>query len=297
MTKRWTKMIGIITMMIMLFSVAACGNNAATPPKEEPKAEQTQAPAADAKTIKLSTTTSVRDSGLLDAILPAFEDANNIKVDVIAQGSGAALETGRRGDADVLLVHSPAAEKTFMDEGFGLNRQTFMHNYYVIVGPAEDPAGIKGLSAAEAFQAIADNDGVFASRGDESGTHSKELSIWKSIDVDPTTLEQGEKYLSLGKGMGDTLTLASEQGTYTLTDLSTFLSMKDKLNLEVLVDESDDLKNEYSVIQVNPEKNENVDAESAQLFADWLVSDETLKMIADYGNEEYGQPLFFVNES
>lgn len=297
MKKRWMKRIGILMMAMMLMGVAACGNNTSTPPQETPSAEENQSTDTEGKTIKLSTTTSVRDSGLLDAILPTFEESNGIQVDVIAQGSGAALETGRRGDADVLLVHSPAAEQTFMDEGYGLNRQTFMYNYFVIVGPADDPAGIKGMQAAEAFKAIAESESAFASRGDESGTHSKELTIWENAEIDPTTLEQGEKYLSLGKGMGDTLTFASEQGAYTLTDLSTYLSMKDNLNLEVLVDESDDLKNNYSVIQVNPEKNDNVAAEDAQLFADWLTSEETLKAIADYGNEQYGQPLFFVAEA
>lgn len=283
------KVIALLMTAVMLMTVAACGNKAEEPAKEAPKTEATE-------TIKLSTTTSVRDSGLLDAILPVFEEKQGIKVDVIAQGSGAALETGRRGDADVLLVHSPAAEKTFLEEGYGLNRQTFMYNYFVIVGPKEDPAGIKGKTASDALKAIAENGGKFASRGDESGTHAKEKNLWKAAGIDPESLAQGDVYNSLGKGMGDTLTFASEQQNYTLTDLSTFLSMKDKLNLEVIVDQSDDLKNDYSVIQVNPEKNPKVKKDAAAAFATWLTSADTLALIADYGTEQYGQPLFFVIE-
>lgn len=292
--KNWKKRLALLSVFVLALGLTACGGNkAADKPAQDTQAKQEE----KAGTMKLSTTTSVRDSGLLDAILPDFEKKHGIKVDVIAQGSGAALETGKRGDADALLVHSPKAEKAFMDEGYGKNHKTFMYNFYVIVGPANDPAGIKGMEAGDAFATIAANKGLFASRGDESGTHSKELSLWKGKNIDPQqAMTPGENYLSLGKGMGDTLTLASEKGAYTLTDLATFLSMKDKLKLEVLVDQSDDLKNDYSVIEVNPEKNANVNQKAAQAFTEWITSKETLEEIAKYGNEKYGQPLFFVYE-
>lgn len=294
MMKKTKKLSLVLLSGVLALGLAACGGEKKV---EEAPAE---APAAPAETtLRLSTTTSVRDSGLLDAILPDFEEKTGYKVDVIAQGSGAALETGRRGDADALLVHSPKAEEDFIAEGAGVNRQTFMHNFYVIVGPEADPAGIKGLDASAAFEAIAKAEGAkFASRGDESGTHSKEVSLWKEVGIDPeAVMVAGETYQSLGKGMGDTLTFAAQEGAYTLTDLSTYLSMKDKLEgLVVLVDQSDNLRNNYSSIEVNPEKNPNVNAEGAKAFSEWIVSEDTLAMIAKYGEDTYGQPLFFVND-
>lgn len=294
--KKMKKLSLVFLSGVLALGLAACGGNDAEEPAQEAEAPETTEASDD--TLRLSTTTSVRDSGLLDAILPDFEEKTGYTVDVIAQGSGAALETGRRGDADALLVHSPKAEEEFMDEGYGENRQTFMHNFYVIVGPEADPAGIEGMDASAAFEAIANTEGAkFASRGDESGTHSKEVSIWEEVGIDPEAeMEAGETYLSLGKGMGDTLTFAAQEGTYTLTDLSTYLSMQDNLDgLVVLVDESDNLRNDYSSIEVSPEMNDNVNSEAAKAFSEWLVSEETLAMIAEYGVEEYGQPLFFVD--
>lgn len=279
---------------LLALGLVACGG------AEEPAAEEPEAAVeASDDSLRLTTTTSVQDSGLLDAILPDFEEKTGYTVSVVAKGSGAAIEDGRLGNADAILVHSPAAEEEFVDEGYGINRQTFMHNYFVIVGPEADPAGIEGMDASAALEAIANNeDAKFASRGDESGTHTKELGLWEEIGVEPDAdMGGGERYLSLGKGMGDTLTFASEEDAYTLTDLSTYLSMQDKLDgLVVLVDESENLRNDYSTIEVNPEMNENINAEAAQAFSEWIVSEDALALIAEYGMEEYGQPLFFVND-
>lgn len=276
---------------VLALALVACGGG-------DKPAEDAVVEGSD-DTLRLTTTTSVQDSGLLDAILPDFEEKTGYTVNVVAKGSGAAIEDGRLGNADAILVHSPAAEEEFMDEGYGINRQTFMHNYFVIVGPENDPAGIEGMDANAALEAIvASEDAIFASRGDESGTHSKELKLWEEIDVDPEVdMTAGESYVSLGKGMGDTLVYAAEEGAYTLTDLSTFLSMEENLDgLVVLVAESENLRNDYSTIEVNPEMNENINVEAAKAFSEWIVSEDALNLIAEYGMEKYGQALFFVND-
>lgn len=262
--------------------------------EESEETEESTAP--EAKTLRLTTTTSVNDSGLMEYLREPLKEATGIDMEIVSKGSGAAIEDGRQGNADVILVHSPAAEQEFVDEGYGKERQSFMHNYFVIVGPAEDPAGIQGKTAEEAFQAIADSGSPFASRGDESGTHTKELSIWKGAGLEQADIEGQDWYNSLGDGMGATLTFACEKQAYTLTDLSTFLSNQNDLNLEVLVDESDSLKNVYSVIVVNPDQVEGTDVETADRFAEWITGDEAAELIKVYGEEEYGQPLFFIGE-
>ena len=256
----------------------------------------------EAGTLILATTTSTADSGLLDAILPDFEQKSGAQVDVIAVGTGQALEIGASGDADVVLVHSRKGEDQFVTDGHALRRDDVMYNDFVIVGPTADPAKVAGMTLAkEAFQAIMDAEQPFVSRGDKSGTNTKELSIWTSIQVTPTA--DMPWYNSIGQGMGDTLLFANEKQGYTLADRGTFLSMADKLpGLTVLVgganlaDNADKtLLNPYGVLAVNPEKHPNVNAELAQQFVGWLLSAETQKMIGEFGVEEFAQPLFYAN--
>ena len=247
------------------------------------------------KVLRLTTTTSVNDSGLMEYLRPYLLEEANIEMEIVSMGSGAAIEAGQRGDADVLLVHSPAAEKTFVEEGYGIQRSTFMYNFFVIVGPESDPAGVKDLSAKDAFIKIREAKSKFVSRGDNSGTHSKEKAIWKLAELDYDSLStETDFYVSAGTGMGATLTMASEQEAYTLTDLATYLSMQDQLSSKVIVSASSDLRNDYSVIVINPDKVTNVDAETAKAFETWMLSESTLKLIAEYGKDTYGEALFFT---
>lgn len=245
--------------------------------------------------LRLTTTTSVNDSGLIEYLRPYILEDLNINLEVVSLGSGAAIEAGQRGDADVLLVHSPAAEDTFVQDGYGIKRSTFMYNFFVIVGPNADPAIIKGLSAKDAFLKIYETKSLFVSRGDNSGTHSKEKNIWKSTNLiyDELSLDTSF-YVSSGSGMGNTLIMANEKQAYTLTDLATFLSMQDKLDLDVIVSESPDLRNEYSIVVINPEKVENVDSVTALKFEEWMLSEKALGLISEFGKEEYKQALFFT---
>ncbi len=277
------KIITLLSILLLLAVAVGCG------PKEP-------------EVLRLATTTSTADSGLLDAILPVFEKANNARVDVVAVGTGQAIELGEAGDADVILVHARAREDAFVAEGHGTQRYDVMYNDFVIVGPPDDPAGVAGMSsAAEALAAIAAAGAPFASRGDDSGTHTKEMSLWETAGITPDPA--GGWYNSLGQGMGETLTFANEAGAYTMTDRGTFLSMRDNLsNLAVVVggdsiaDNADPkLLNPYGVIPVNPAKSEAINAELAQKFADWLISPEAQKMIGEFGVEKFGQPLFYPN--
>ncbi len=268
----------------------------------EPAATAVPEPVTEpvSQTLRLATTTSTADSGLLDFILPDFEQKFGAKVDVVAVGTGQALEIGSKGDADVVLVHSRKGEDQFVADGHAKERFDVMYNDYIIVGPADDPAKIAGMATGkEAFQAIADAEAVFVSRGDKSGTNTKELSIWASIPITPTA-ELGW-YNSIGQGMGDTLLFANEQQGYTLTDRGTYLSMRDKLpDLAVLVGganltENKDkaLLNPYGVLAVDPGAHPGVNAELATQFVEWLLSLDTQKVIEGYGVEEFGQPLFY----
>ena len=275
---------------------------AAPEPTKAPEPTQAaEAPKAhDPTRLILATTTSTADSGLLDFILPDFEKLTNSKVDVIAVGSGQAIEIGTKGDADVLLVHSRKAEDKFVADGFAKERLDVMYNDFIVVGPKDDPAKITGMSASkDAFKAIMDASAPFASRGDKSGTHTKELSVWSSIPITPT--KEMPWYNSLGQGMGDTLLFSNEKGAYTLTDRGTYLSMQDKLpNLTILVGgqnlaENKDkaLLNPYGVLAVNPEKHPNVNADLANQFVEWIIAAETQKIIGGYGADKFGQPLFY----
>lgn len=256
--------------------------------------------ASEPQVLRLATTTSTADSGLLDAILPAFEEAYNARVDVVAVGTGQAIELGEAGDADVILVHARAREDAFVADEHGLYRADVMYNDFIIVGPANDPAGIQGMeTAAEALNAIAAAEALFASRGDDSGTHTKELSLWEKAGFTPDSAVHAW-YNSLGQGMGETLLFANEQGAYTLTDRGTFLSTQANLpNLQVMVggdsiaDNKDSaLLNPYGVIPVNPDK-EGINNELAEQFVEWITSAEVQTQIGEYGVEQYGQPLFY----
>ncbi|MFN8439703.1 MAG: substrate-binding domain-containing protein [Caldilineaceae bacterium] len=258
-------------------------------------------PAADtAQVLRLATTTSTADSGLLDAILPVFEKAYNVRVDVVAVGTGQALEIGTKGDADVVLVHARAREDKFVADGDGINRLDVMYNDFVVVGPSDDPAAAKSSQVAkEAFAKISAAGANFASRGDDSGTYTKEKSIWAASGITPTT--DSGWYFSVGQGMGETLTFANEKLAYTLTDRGTWLSMQDKLpNLVVIlggetIDQNTDkaLLNPYGVIPVNPDKHPGVNFDLATKFAEWLTSPETQTLIGDYGKDKFGQSLFY----
>ena len=245
------------------------------------------------KTVILATTTSTQDSGLLDALVPAFEKQTGYVVKTIAVGTGQALAMGRRGEADVLLVHAPAEEQKLVDEGFSASRRLVMHNDFVIVGPPADPAKIKGVaSSKEAFEKIANAGALFLSRGDSSGTHSKEKAIWKAAGVSP---DGKPWYQQTGLGMGETLNVASEKGGYTLGDRGTLLARGKArpLALEILVQGEPGLLNVYHVIEVSPAKWPKVNAAGAKAFADFLVSKQGQDLIGKFGVDKVGQPLFF----
>jgi tungstate transport system substrate-binding protein len=241
------------------------------------------------ETIILATTTSTHDSGLLDVLVPRFTNKTGIHVKVIAVGTGQALQIARRGDADVVLVHDPAAEKTFMDEGQGSFHSAVMHNDFILVGPTNDPAGVRSQKNIDrVFERIAQAQSPFLSRGDESGTHQKEKAMWKRIDIEP----QGDWYISAATGMGQLLRMAHEKRAYALADRGTFLSQRDKLELAILFEGGEQLANPYSVIVVNPELHRNLRSEAARAFADFLIGSDGQKIIANFGRDKYGQSLF-----
>ncbi len=243
------------------------------------------------KTIVLATTTSTQDSGLLDVLIPIFEKKTGYFVKTIAVGSGQAMAMGQKGEADVLLVHSPDAEKKFVAEGYGINRKLVMHNDFIIVGSSEDPAKIKGTKfSVEASKKIASAKALFLSRGDNSGTHAKEKAIWKASGINP----EGEKwYQQTGLGMGQTLSVAAEKKGYTLADRGTYLALKKTLGLDILVEGDGILLNIYHVIEVNPAKWPKVNVAGGKAFADFLVSKETQGIIKTFGVDKFGSPLFF----
>ncbi len=246
---------------------------------------------AQQKNIILATTTSTQDSGLLDVLLPIFEKQTGYFVKTIAVGSGQAMAMGQKGEADVLLVHSPAAEKKFVAEGFGVNRRLVMHNDFIVVGPADDPAKIKGTKATtDAFKKIAAAGALFLSRGDNSGTHVKEKDIWKASGINV----EGQKwYQQTGLGMGQTLNVASEKNGYTLADRGTYLAMKKNLHLDILMEGDAILLNIYHVIEVNPAKWPKVNVAGSKAFADFMVSKETQEIFKTFGVDKFGSPLFF----
>ena len=309
MSKKFFPMFALIILLVSLLSGCA---PAATTPTQAPKAAAPAEPTATAAaaqptaTIKptiragtpdrliLATTTSTQDSGLLEYLLPQFEKEFNTKVDVIAVGTGQALQLGKDGNADVLLVHARAQEDAFMKDGHGARREDVMYNDFVIVGPESDPAKIKGLATAvEAYKKIAEagaaGKAIFISRGDKSGTNTKELAIWKSAEITP----EGDWYVAAGQGMGEVLTMAEEQQAYTLSDRATYLARTQKgLALKILVEKDKGLLNPYGVITVNPDKGPQINSDLANKFLEWIISVPVQEKIAEFGKADFGQSLF-----
>lgn len=243
------------------------------------------------RNIILATTTSTQDSGLLDKLIPIFEKETGYFVKTIAVGSGQAMKMGEKGEADVMLVHSPDAEKKFIEQGYGINRRLVMHNDFLIVGPGADPAKIKGVkSSADALKKIASANALFLSRGDNSGTHAKEKTLWKKAGINP----DGQKWFQeTGLGMGQTLNVAAEKKGYTLTDRGTYLAIQKNLGMEILTEGDSALLNIYHVIEVNSAKWPKANAEGAKAFSDFMVSKSTQNIIKTFGVDQYGSPLFF----
>ena len=289
--KRW---LAILMVLAMAFTLAACGGGEA----EAPEAPEAEGPAEIQGKIILATTTSTKDSGLLDYILPEFTYQTGWEVDVISVGSGEAMAMGEAGEADVLLVHSPKDEAAFVENGHADadGRFDVMYNDFVIVGSADDPAGVKAAAASDAiaaFTAIMEKEATFISRGDNSGTHKKELSIWEKAGLQPA----GEWYVEAAAGMGDVITMADEKMGYTIADRATWLAVGGNTQLQIVSekDPSGILNNQYGVICVNPEKNELINAEGAKAFQNWILSAETQELIGTFGTEEFGAPLFTPN--
>jgi len=293
----------LLFSLLMIFTLAVCACTSATPAPNQASAATkipvqvptavlpTEKPAPTNPTLILATTTSTQDSGLLDVLIPLFEAESGYTVQTVAVGSGQAMEMGQQGNADVLLVHSPSAEKTFMEDGWGKDRTLIMHNDFVIVGPADDPAKIKGLSAEDAFKAVAAIQATFVARADKSGTSTKELGIWKKAELDPAT-DKPAWYIETGQGMGASLTIASEKNGYTLTDRATFLANKANLQLEILVEGDNSLLNVYHVITVNLDKWPKVNYKGAMAFLNFMTKDSTQGEIGKFGVDKYGQQLF-----
>lgn len=265
----------IIFMLMASLFLIACGQSRPTTPE-----------------IILATTTSTQDSGLLDELIPIFEQLTGYIVQTVAVGSGQAMKMGEECNADVLLVHSPAAEEAFMEADHGVDRRLVMHNDFVIIGPATDPAGIKGnISAVDALKKIAESQSLFISRGDDSGTHKMELGLWTKAEI----MAEGAWYEESGQGMGATLTIVSEKEAYTLTDRATYLATQTNLSLEILVKGDAVLLNIYHVMRVNPDKCTKANVQGALAFADFIVDTDTQDIIAQFGADQYGQPLFFAD--
>jgi tungstate transport system substrate-binding protein len=292
--KAWT----LLSVLVLLAGIlVGCGSTpeptqapASTAPPPTQALEPTAPPAAGTAKLILATTTSTQDSGLLDYLLPGFQDEYNVQVEVIAVGTGQAIALGEDGNADVLLVHARSLEDAFMDAGHGVRREDVMYNDFVIVGPPSDPAGIQGMKkATRAFEEIAKAEASFVSRGDDSGTHTKEKAIWSEAGIEPA----GDWYISAGQGMGAVLTMADEQQAYTLSDRATYLARTlEGTDLIILVGGDPILFNPYGVIAVNPDKSPQINNELADQFIDWLISLPTQEKIAEFGVAEFGAPLF-----
>ena len=288
----------IALALIVAFSAAACGGDST---KDNPPAAAAATPAAAASTaatkasgsVILATTTSTQDSGLLDVLVPMFEKESGYTVKTVAVGSGQAIEQASRGDADVVLVHSPDAEKKMVDAGDGVERALVMHNDFIIVGPKSDPAGIKTANTtADAMTAIATKRATFISRGDNSGTNALELKLWKAANLTP----KGQSwYEESGQGMGATLTIADQKNAYTISDRGTYLAQAKNLALEILHQGDPPLLNVYHVIVVNPAKHANTNVAGARAFAAFMVRADIQHVIGEFGKEKAGQSLFFAD--
>ncbi len=287
------KVIGLVlvslALIILMVTISGCTNQAGN-------ATVTPTAAPAMQTMKLATTTSVNDSGLLNAILPDFETANNVNVQVLSAGSGQAIAYGASGDVDVLIVHSPAAEATFMSQGHGWNKTQFAHNFFVIVGPSNDPAGIKGMNATQAYAQIASTQSPFVARVDGSGTDSKNKDIWNKTGLGVPSNQTNTWYIATGSGMGDALRMADEKQAYILSDIATYEAQSKSLNLSILVEnDPNTLINKYDVIAINQTEYPSVNYPMAQQFIAYLSSQPTQQKIAQYGQAEYGRPLFWAD--
>jgi tungstate transport system substrate-binding protein len=288
--RHWMWVAALVALTMLLSG--ACGDEEEAPaetPGAEVTAEETVVERGPSEVI-LATTTSTYDSGLLDVLVPRFEDETGSTMKIIAVGTGQALAMGERGDADVLLVHAPSSEKELVDSDAAINRMLVMHNDFVIVGPEDDPAAIAGMtSAVEALTTVYEAGAAFIGRGDDSGTHKRELSLWEEAALDP----EGESwYAQSGQGMGATLQIANQKQAYTLSDRGTYLAQSENLDLVVLVEGDPLLLNVYSVMQVNPEMFDLVNGPGGEAFAEFMVSETTQEVIRDFGVEEFGEPLF-----
>jgi tungstate transport system substrate-binding protein len=292
---RRTLTVALAFALILAAFAAACGSDSGSTKTPTSAATNTAVPSPAATkasgNLILATTTSTQDSGLLDVLMPMFEKENGYTVKTVAVGSGAAIEQGSRGDADVLLVHSPDAEKTMVAAGDGIERTLVMHNDFIIVGPSSDPAGIKAVSAAkDAMTAIAAKQSPFISRGDNSGTNALELKLWKAVNMTP----KGQSWYSeSGQGMGATLQIASQKSAYTISDRATFLAQKATLDLTILAQGDPSLLNVYHVIVVNPAKHSNTNVVAARAFAAFMVRADIQKVIGEFGKDKAGEALFF----
>lgn len=279
-------------LMVFALMLSGCTSAPEAEPTPEPETEQAnqEVTTPENPDIILATTTSTQDSGLLDVLIPMFEEQTGFRVKTIAVGTGQALAMGEKGEADVLLTHAPASEKPLVESGAVTNYQLVMHNDFILVGPSSDPAKVKDLkSVADAFKAISETSSIFVSRGDDSGTDKKEKGIWKDINIP----NEGSWYQETGQGMGQTLNIASQKEGYTLTDRATFLAQKDNLQLEIVVQGEKSLLNIYHVMQVNEEKFPKVNADGAKAFVEFMIDSKTQDIIGEFGMDEYGEPLFF----
>lgn len=288
------KTLALLLTLLLVITTVACAPKTEVPSEPDVSQQEpatTPEPVVEAKKpITLSTTTSTQDSGLLDFLLPIFTEETGIEVKTVAVGTGKALQMGKDGEADVLLVHAKTSELEFVEEGHGTERHDVMYNDFILVGPKSGQVE-KGKDIVGALSTISENKLTFVSRGDDSGTHKKELSIWKVAEIEPT----GDWYLEAGAGMGDVLKIASEKQGYTITDRATYLSMKDTLDLEIVIEGDENLLNQYGVIPVDPSKNENINNDGAIEFMNWMLSERGQSLIKEFGVEEYGEPLFIPN--
>ncbi len=297
------KRLSLVLAILLSVFVVGCSNQSATDTANESNnaekqieqnEETEQTEEIENSELILSTTTSTENSGLLDAILPSFTETTGYEAKVVAVGTGAALQMGEDGEADVLLVHAKASEEEFVANGHGLERFDVMYNDFVLIGPNEDSLSLTekaGSDIVKALTIINDSDVTFVSRGDDSGTHKKELSLWEEAEIQPS----GDWYVEAGQGMGAVIQMTNELEGYTLTDRATYLSMVDHLDLQVLIEGDSRLFNQYGVIAVNPDKNDKINAEGAETFINWLLSDEAQQLIGEFGADKFGEPLFTPN--
>lgn len=285
--KTFVRLASVLIMVMLTVWVTGCATDSNSGKTTKTTTTEDTAKKAETSMI-LATTTSTADTGLLDYLLPKFEKKYNVKVKTIAVGTGEAIAMGERGEADVLLVHSRTAENKFMTDGNGSLRLDVMYNDFVIIGPKDDPAKIKGKQPGEALTLIKNSASPFITRGDESGTHKKEKTLWTNAGITPS----GDWYINVGQGMGEATRIANEKQAYILIDRGTYLSLKDSIKLDVLVEGQKELFNPYGVIVVSKTKFDKVNEVDATAFAKWITSAEVQKLIGDFGKKEFGQSLF-----